>query len=77
MHLFQTFDLDIIAITETSHKSDNFFTSNVSLTGFKGFYTPSNSINGGTALYVKDIMKHLKEMILKAKMIILKVFGLK
>ena len=67
-------DLDIIAITETSL---NFFTTNVSLTGFKEFYTPSNFIKGGTALYIKDIYEAFEKTILKAKMIILKVFGLK
>ena len=47
-------DLDIIAITETSHKKDGIFTTNVSINGFKEFYTPSNSSKGGTALYIKE-----------------------
>ena len=36
-------DMDIIAITETSQKEE-FFTTNVSINGYKEFYTPSNSI---------------------------------
>ena len=47
-------DLDIIAITETSHKKEEFFPTNVSLKGFKEFYTPSNSSEGGTALYITE-----------------------
>ena len=46
--------MDIIAITETSQKNDDFFTTNVSMNGYKEFYTPSNSSKGGTALYVKE-----------------------
>ena len=60
-------DLDIIAITETSHKSDNFFTTNVNLTGFKEFYTPSNSSKGGTALYVKEIYEAFERNDLKSQ----------
>ena len=47
-------EFDIIAITETSHQIDDFFTSNVSLEGYHEFYTPSNSSKGGTSLYVKE-----------------------
>ena len=45
---------DIIAISETSEHSDHFL-SNVSIDGYSLFHTPSNSRNGGTALYVKNI----------------------
>ena len=41
---------DIIAITETSQKNDNFFISNVSLDGYTPFYTPTNSSKEGTAI---------------------------
>ena len=47
-------ELDIVAITETSHKNGDFFTTNVSLEGYNEFYTPSNSSKGGTAIYVKE-----------------------
>ena len=46
-------EFDIIAITETSHKNDEFFTTNVSMEGYNEFFTPSNSSKGGTAIYVK------------------------
>ena len=46
-------DLDIITITETSHKNEEFFTKDVSLQGYNECYTPSNSNKGGTAIYVK------------------------
>ena len=45
--------LDVIGITETSQKND-FFTTNVSLDGYKPFYTSTNSSKGGTALYVNS-----------------------
>ena len=50
----KTSNLNIFPITETSHKSDKFFTTDVSINGYKEFYTPSTSIKGGTALYVKE-----------------------
>ena len=49
-----SFKLDIIAITETSHKNAEFFTTNVSLKGYNEFYTASNTCKGGTAIYVKE-----------------------
>ena len=54
MNSFQALPFNIIAITETSHQIDDFFTSNVSLEGYHEFYTPSNSSKGRTALYVKE-----------------------
>ena len=47
-------EFDIITITETSHKNDEFFKRNVSIEGYKEFYTPSNSSKGGTAFCVKE-----------------------
>ena len=46
-------EFGIIAITETSHKNDEFLTTNVSMEGYNEFFTPSNSSKGGTAIYVK------------------------
>ena len=46
--------LDIVALTETSHKNDDFFKSNVTLAGYSPFYTPTNTSKGGTALYVNS-----------------------
>ena len=48
-----SFGLDIISITETSHKNSEFFATNVSLKGYNEFYTSSNSVKGGTAIYVE------------------------
>ena len=45
--------MDIISITETLHKNEEFLTTNVSLKGFNEFYTLSISSKGGTAIYVK------------------------
>ena len=69
-------ELDIVVITETSHKNGDFFTTNVSLEGYNEFYTPSNSSKGGTAIYVKKIMMYLREITLKFKMTALKAHGL-
>ena len=59
--------LDIIAITETSQQNDEFFTSNVSLDGYKPFYTPTNSSKGGTALYVSSNFNVFERNDLKAQ----------
>ena len=45
-------DLDIITITKTSHKNEEFFTKNVSLQGYNEFYIPSNSNKGGIYSYL-------------------------
>ena len=47
-------EYDVIAITETSKKIDEFFTTNVYIDVYQESYTPSNSRKGGTALYVKE-----------------------
>ena len=47
-------EFDTIAITETSHKKDKFFSTNVSIDVYNEFFTPSNSSKGGTAIYVKE-----------------------
>ena len=55
MTLLQTpSQFDIIAITETSHKNDEFFTTNVSIEGYKEFYTASHCSKGGEALFVNE-----------------------
>ena len=43
-----------MAITETSHKYNELSATNVSIQGYKEFFTPSNSSKGGTAIYVKE-----------------------
>ena len=51
MYLLQMFTLDIIAITESSHKKDGFFTANMSLKGLRNFTLPR-----GAVLYVTKNM---------------------
>ena len=46
--------MDVIAISETSENKSHSFISNVNIDGFSPFSTPSNSKNGGTALFVKN-----------------------
>ena len=58
-------DLDIVGITETSEKNDTSFISNVSLPGYTLFHTPTNTRNGGTALYVKSIYNPFERFDLK------------
>ena len=60
-----SFALDIVAITETSEQSDNFFTSNVSLEGYTPYYTPTNSSKGGTAIYVNSTYNSFERFDLK------------
>ena len=45
-------ELDIVGITE---KSDTSFISNVSLSDYMLFHTPTNTKNGRTDLYVESI----------------------
>ena len=66
-----------IAITETSQRNDDFFTTNVSMNGYKEFYTPSNSSKGGTALYVKEKYEIFERIDLKIQNDFWKVSGLK
>ena len=48
-------ELDIINITETSQNINNeTFKSNINLQGYSYYSTPSNSIKGGTIIYVKN-----------------------
>ena len=68
MNLFQTFTLIwILLLLLKLHISGNFFTTNVNLTGFKEFYTPSNSSKGGAALYVKEIYEAFERKDLKSQ----------
>ena len=58
---------DVLGITETSQNAVNSFTSNVSLEGYKPFYTPTNSSYGGTALYVKNNLESFERTELKTQ----------
>ena len=46
--------MDIIAISETSEDKDHSFTTNIKLDGYELFHTPTNTLKGGTALYVNS-----------------------
>ena len=56
LHTFlsgSTSKMDVIAITETSENKDHGFITNVELDGYKApYHTQTNSLKGGTALYV-------------------------
>ena len=47
-------DLDVVAITETSPKNDDFFKTNVAIKGDDSYFTPSSSEKGSVAIYTKD-----------------------
>ena len=59
--------MDIVGITETSEKKDISFISNVSLPGYSLFHTPTNTRNGGTALYVKSLYNPFERFDLKTQ----------
>ena len=46
-------DFDIIGITETSQKSNEMFTSNVSISSYNMYSTSSLSSKGGISIYVE------------------------
>ncbi len=45
---------DLIGITETSEQNNSSFISNVSLSGYKLYSTPTNLSKGGCCIYVND-----------------------
>ena len=47
-------NFDVINITETSQKVDEYFKQNISIDGFNSYFTPSNTAKGGTGIYVKS-----------------------
>ena len=44
--------MDVVAITETSENKDNSFITNVEMDGYKLYNTATNTLKGGTVLYV-------------------------
>ena len=58
-------DFDIIGITETSQKSNEIFTSNVSISSYNMYLTSSLSSKGGTSIYVKDNLHNFERNDLK------------
>ena len=67
-----TSELDLIAITETSHNDNDKFKSNIKLDGYDLFSTPTNSSKGGTAIFSKKKL----DVIERIDMIILNQLGL-
>ena len=59
--------MDIIAITETSEHKDFSFLTNVDMDGYKLFHTATNSLKGGTALYINDQFDVFERNDLKAQ----------
>ena len=58
---------DVIGITETSQNTETFFTSNISINGYKPFFTPTNSRKGGTFLYVRSSLDVFERIDLKTQ----------
>ena len=59
--------IDIVAITETSEDAENSFIRNVEMEGYELFKTPTNSLKGGTALYVNRAFNAFERVDLKAQ----------
>ena len=58
-------DFDVINLTETS-QVDEMFKTNVTIEGYTQFYTPTNSMKGGTCIYVKTIYNAVERTDLKS-----------
>ena len=60
LDLFQEFlvsspELDVVAITETSHQAnDDFFSLNINLDSYTSFSIPTSTARGGTTIYIKS-----------------------
>ena len=48
-------EFDIITITETSHKNDEFFKTNVYIEGYKEFFTTNVSIEGYKEFFTTNV----------------------
>ena len=44
--------IDVVAITETSEHKDHSFITNTSMEGYKPYHTPTNTLKGGTAMFI-------------------------
>ena len=58
---------DVVGITETSQNTETFFTSNISINGYKPFFTPTNSRKDGTFLYVRSSLDVFERIDLKTQ----------
>ena len=60
--------MNVVAITETSEQNNNIsFLGNVSMEGYKLFHTPTNSLKGGTALYIDKDFNVFERIDIKAQ----------
>ena len=58
-------EIDLIAITETSHKDNDKFKSNITINNYNIFSTPTNTSKGGTAIFVKTKFNTVERLDLK------------
>ena len=58
-----TSELDVIAITETSHNDNDKFKSNIKIDNYKLFSTPTNTAKGGTAIFPTKSLILLNDLI--------------
>ena len=59
--------MDVVAITETSEHKDHSFITNTSMEGYKPFHTPTNSLKGGTAMFINQDYDSFERTELKAQ----------
>ena len=60
-----TSELDLIAITETSHNDNDKFKSNIKLDGYYLFSAPTNSSKGGTAIFSNFFLDTIERIDMK------------
>ena len=69
LHEFITsasYDFDIIGITETSQKCNENFVNNVSINNYNLYTTPSNSIRGGSPIYMLKIILIILNVVIQS-----------
>ena len=65
--LSSTSDFDVIAISETSQRNNDFFKNNVAIKGYNNYFTSSYLEKGGVAIYAKDKLNSLEHADLNIK----------
>ena len=59
--------MDVVAITETSEHKDHSFITNTSMEGYKPYHTPTNTLKGGTAMFINKDFDSFERTELKAQ----------
>ena len=60
--------MDVVAITETSENKDDSFIGNISMEGYSTpFHTPTNTLKGGTAMFINKDFDSFERTDLKAQ----------